>query len=202
VEVTVDREALEVSLRAHWSRGDLATTTTALLDGYGDELLGFLIAIARSHADGEEAFGVFCERLWKSMPRYRGECSFRTWSYTIARQAMGRVRRDPHRRRARPLGDARLDEVAARVRSRTASHLRTEGKAELGALRDELPDDDRALLILRINRRLAWKEIARVLAVDEPDDAALARQAAALRKKFERIKDALRARRAAANGER
>ena len=50
------------------------------------------------------------------------------------------------------------------------------------------------LLILRVDRRLEWVEIARVLAGDDGlvDDTSLKREAARLRKRFQIVKDRLR----------
>ena len=60
-------------------------------------------------------------------------------------------------------------------------------------LRAKLSPDEQALLTLRVDRELEWREIARVLADDElADDAAVTRAAAGLRKKFERLKEKLR----------
>jgi RNA polymerase sigma-70 factor (ECF subfamily) len=54
------------------------------------------------------------------------------------------------------------------------------------------------LLILRVDRRLDWTEIARVLLETPehlpPDAAALKREAARLRKRFQIVKDRLRER--------
>ena len=49
---------------------------------------------------------------------------------------------------------------------------------------------DRALLVLRVDRGLSWNDLARVLNEDgEPlDDAALKRESARLRKRFQLLK--------------
>jgi RNA polymerase sigma-70 factor (ECF subfamily) len=81
------------------------------------------------------------------------------------------------------------------VRSRTAEYLRSETKDKVDAIRAKLAPDDQSLLVLRVNRGLGWNDIARALA--EPDevlaDKELVRRAAALRKRFQRLKDELRA---------
>ena len=59
-----------------------------------------------------------------------------------------------------------------------------------------LAPDDQTLLIMRIDRELAWSEIALVMSDAEPgalSEAQLKRQSAALRKRFERLKQELRA---------
>ncbi|MGH7269838.1 MAG: hypothetical protein ACREJ3_05350, partial [Polyangiaceae bacterium] len=51
-----------------------------------------------------------------------------------------------------------------------------------------------ALILLRVNRRLDWKEIARVMAHEGEavSDGVLAREAARLRKRYQVAKDTLR----------
>jgi RNA polymerase sigma-70 factor (ECF subfamily) len=74
--------------------------------------------------------------------------------------------------------------MAAAVRSETLSFLRSEKQTALQKLRDELPEDERMLLILRVDRRMDWNQIARVL-TDETEGDALASAAARLRKRFQ-----------------
>jgi RNA polymerase sigma-70 factor (ECF subfamily) len=185
---------LEDRIRAAATAGDWAGATTIAIEGYGDELLGYLVAMTGSVVDADDAFSFVAEHLWRSLPAFRWDCSLRTWAYGIARQAIGRKRRDPHRRRAVPL-DAVVSAAAAKIRTRTATFLRTESRDRIAALRAQLAPDDQTLLILRVNRKLPWREIARVLADDDAasTDAELTRRAAALRKRFERVKDQLKA---------
>ncbi|MBL8743041.1 MAG: hypothetical protein JNK04_18155 [Myxococcales bacterium] len=65
---------------------------------------------------------------------------------------------------------------------------------KLAELRASLPEQERELLILRIDRRLAWQDLARVLAEDgELDtDVELKKRAARLRKQFQALKERLR----------
>jgi RNA polymerase sigma-70 factor (ECF subfamily) len=87
------------------------------------------------------------------------------------------------------------EEPAHRPRSSTKPWQRTVVKDRFRALRESLAPHERMLLVLRVDRRLPWMEVARVMAdPDEPMTAeALARRAAALRQQFQRIKDHLRA---------
>lgn len=188
----------EDAIRARCAAGDWGGAATAILERYGRELLEYLVAIARSEADGADAFSQFTEDLWRGLPRFRWQASARTWSYTLARHALARVRRDPARKpgRAVALDDApEVARAADHVRSRTISYLRTAVKDRVAALRDELSPEDQAVLILRIDRKLEWRDVARALADEddqELDDAELAKRSAALRKRFERIKNDLK----------
>ena len=190
-----DRAELEASIRAAATAARWNDAATLALNGYGDELLGYLVAMLRDETAASDAFALCAEDLWRGLPRFRWECSFRTWAYGLARHAIARVKRDPHRRRATALDDAPVAMLVEQVRSRTATFLRTETKDKVAALRAALDPDDQTLLILRLNRGLPWREIAHVLAGDdEVAPAALDRQAAALRKRFERLKTELKAR--------
>jgi RNA polymerase sigma-70 factor (ECF subfamily) len=67
---------------------------------------------------------------------------------------------------------------------------------KLTSLRDELPVEDRTLLILRVDRDLAWDEIALAFA-ENPEafsDEERKREAARLRKRFQLVKERLVAR--------
>jgi len=168
-------------------RFDVATTLT--IETYGGELLGYLAALVRDAIEADDLFASICEQLWTSIPEFRWDCSMRTFAYTLARSAWCRLVRDPRRKIAKtPLSDAPLSAVMERVRTATAAHMKTESKDRLAELRAELDPDDQTLLILRINRKLAWREIAIVMA----DGEDVERKAAALRKRFERLKVELR----------
>src|SRR5262245_39081811 len=96
----VDREALEREIRERHQRGDHESAATAAVRGYGPEVLGFIAALLDAEADAHDAFGAFCEDLWRGLPGFRWQCSFRTWAYTLARHAAQRVG-EARRRRAR-----------------------------------------------------------------------------------------------------
>ncbi|MGE3766565.1 MAG: RNA polymerase sigma factor [Kofleriaceae bacterium] len=187
----------EAPIRAACGAQDWSRAATLVVELYGRELLEFLVATARSEVDGAEAFSIFTEQLWTSLPKFRWAASARTWCYTLARRALARVRRDPHRKsdRAVAIDDAPVAAMVQKVRTDTLSYLRSAVKDRVVTLRDQLDPDDQALLILRIDRKLSWREVAMAFADedDEPlDPAELGRRSAAMRKRFERIKDELR----------
>jgi RNA polymerase sigma-70 factor (ECF subfamily) len=190
------RAKLERDVHDACQRGDYPRALTLALTGYGPELLGFLVAVQPSEA--EDTFAELAEALWRSMPRFAWDSSLRTWVYAIARNIMRTNRRDARRREKRGVraGDSAFERLAARVRTETLAFLKTEKRTRLQALRDALSEEDRMLLVLRVDRRLAWDDIARVLQaapVDAPLDAgALRTESARLRKRFQVVKDRLR----------
>jgi RNA polymerase sigma-70 factor (ECF subfamily) len=185
----VDRER---ALHAAAQDGRWTDVAVAALELYADEWLGYLVALTRDQAVADDVFGQLLEDLWAGLPAFRWDCSLRTWSYALARNALHRSRRN--RRRTVPLDD-RIEELATQARSRTATFLRTESRDRFAAIRARLDRDAQSLLILRINRGMSWRDIARVLPDPDgdADAAAITRRAAALRKQFERLKSELRA---------
>ncbi|MFV8756395.1 RNA polymerase sigma factor [Nannocystaceae bacterium ST9] len=196
--MTRDSESLdpEADLRALCEAQRWSDATTLVMQRHGRELLTYVVAIARSETDGSEAFSQFTEDLWRGLPRFRWQSSVRTWCYTLARNALFRVRRKARRAGlAIALSDApELERAAEQVRSATITYLRTQVKDEVAALREQLSPEDQAILILRVDRKLGWTDVARALADEgeELSDAELKRRSATLRKRFGRIKAELK----------
>lgn len=175
--------------------GDHDAALTATLEAYGAEVMGLLYALHRDETQASDAFAVFCERLWTSLSSFRWQCSMRSWAYRIARAASVDQRRADGRRAARmvPLSED-ASRIADRVRTTTLTYLRTERKTAIQRLREELPPDDQTLLVLRVDRELSWKELAAVFLDEkgvEPEGAALDRESARLRKRFQLVKKRL-----------
>jgi RNA polymerase sigma-70 factor (ECF subfamily) len=183
----VPDESLERTIAAHLAAGEHSQAATVALGGLGPQILGYLVATLRDDDAANDVFGQFSEELWKSIGTFRAESSFKTWAYKLVMHAIGRHRRDPHRKRGRAFDSAELSAIVAHVRSRTAPFKRTEIKDKIARLRDSLDPQDQSLLFLRIDQGLAWKDVVAVVAeAGEPVDAA------ALRKRFERAKARLR----------
>ena len=106
-------------------------------------------------------------------------------------QAANRWRPTPYKKARRPQPAAAGVIEEALVRTVTRPYLRTEVKSELTRLRESLDPEDQLLLILRLDKDLAWRDIALVFA-DGDADADLERLAATLRKRFQSVKDRLR----------
>lgn len=192
-------DPIEVAIREAWDRNDFDVAISTALDKYGDELFGFLMGLARDQTQAEDAFSAACERMWRGLPSFRWESSLRVWAYRITRNEFLRTTRDVARqRKGVPISQvASIQKAVERARSTTPPHERTEVKDRFAELRAELDPEDLMLLGLRIERKMAWADIANVLAAadeerrDTPPDA---REIATLRKRFARLKDRLRAR--------
>jgi RNA polymerase sigma-70 factor (ECF subfamily) len=186
------RLELERELRARVEAGELERATTLAITSYGPELLGYLQAMSRDDDLASEAFAIACEQLWKHLARFRWDASLRTWLYQVARNALTRLRRMPGQRAERNIPLSLVTSIAEVQRQSTAIHQRTESKNALRELRESLSPDDHELLLLRLDRGMAWKDIARATSDEELGAAALTARAAMLRKRYERVKAELR----------
>lgn len=194
--VFVVQESLEQEIRAYCNDENWERAMTVATRGYGPEVLGYLIAVADRETDATEAFSLFCERVWRGLPTFRWEASFRTWAYVIARNELRRHLAGERRRgaRERPLAEVpAVEQVVDHVRSQTAAFLRTAVKDKFSALRSELSQLDRDVLVLRVDRGLSWNEVVEILSESTASDGS-ALTSAGLRKRLERVKKQLRTR--------
>ncbi len=184
------RPEVEARLRALCASGDIHESTTVALRAYGPELFGFLLHGMGDEAVASDAFAQLSEDIWRGLPGFRWESSFRTWAYRLARHAAfhERERRRRDRKRAVPLSAFEgLEAIVAQVRTETLTFLQTESRSQLSRLRDELTEDERMLLTLRIDRGLAWPELAAIWE-EGAEEIDLPRASARLRKRFQLLK--------------
>lgn len=190
-EERVGCDPVETRIRLAIAYLDWRTATNLVLDAYGAELYGFAMAITADEIDAEDVFAHTAADVLRQLPSFRGDCSIRAWAYRLVRHAWLRQLREPMRRR--PLSET--PDLFERTKTITQTFRRPEVKEALDAIRGDLGPEDQTLLILRVDRRLTWREIARVFSPAEvTNDEALAKRAATLRKRFDRLKEELAAR--------
>jgi RNA polymerase sigma-70 factor (ECF subfamily) len=168
--------------------GDPHGAATAGLGAYGPQIHAYLGGVLGDRDLADDAFSDFAERLWRGLPKFRREASFKTWAYQIAWSAAQDRLRDPFRRRARPLDEASISKLVQSLRSATPMHVKTETKYRFDELKRHLDHHDRALLLLRVEQNMSWRDVAIALA----DDGAAPLSEASVRKRFERLKGRLR----------
>jgi RNA polymerase sigma-70 factor (ECF subfamily) len=185
-------ERIKAALAAQ--RQDEALRLT--LDGYGPELYGLLLAELRDADRAQDVFALFAEDLWKGIARLSLRSTMRAYCYAVARHAKFRyldavVRKE---RRAMPLSQADWQVLVAQVRTETEEYLRTSTKDRIAQLRDDLAEEERTLLTLRIDRGMSFREIAEALAEPDTSEAELKKDELRWRKRFQLVKDRLRER--------
>ena len=139
----------------------------AFFDAYAGPLLGFLTRMLEDRAAAEDALQETMLRVYRRIGDYREKGAFRAWVYRIATNlALTELRR--RRWTAPGTADAGCGDPPD-----PASYDALEGL--LGSEQDrliragfmELPDGQRAVLLLRIRDRMSLKEIAQALCLPE-----------------------------------
>ncbi|MEO8704278.1 MAG: sigma-70 family RNA polymerase sigma factor [Kofleriaceae bacterium] len=185
-------DPFESQVRALIDAGDIDRATDLTVRQYGPELVGWLTSILPGEADAQDAFGWMSEELWRSLKRFDGRCSMRTWCYMLARHAATRQRKQPRREH-----EQLVSSVPSLVHAVT--HVWNTTRANAAQVRDvyaeirkSLDEDDETLLVLRVDRDLAWRDIAIVMLGEDAEADDVTKKAAALRKQFERVKEHLK----------
>jgi RNA polymerase sigma-70 factor (ECF subfamily) len=174
---------LDAEVAACLARGDTGAAASAVMRALGPGLLGYLAAVLRDVEDARDVAGEVAEQLLTSLPRFRGECAVKTWTYRIAWRAAMRARNHPRRARTTALRSSAAAALVAEARASTAAYRRPAALAWLERARAELSAADQSLLTLRLDRAMSWNEVAVVMSDGD---------VAALRKRYERIKARLR----------
>ncbi len=188
------REEVESAAREAWHAGDFNAATTAIIRGYGPEVMGFIGGRMQNATAADDVFALFCEDLWKGLPKFQWRSSLRVFCYVIARHAANRYGSRVLQPGKNHLGlskAAHLSVLIDKMRTSTAAYLRTEVKTRAQKLREKLSPEDRTILILRVDKQMSWDELAAIL---HDDDAAVdrKRETARLRKRFQLAKRRLR----------
>jgi len=173
---------LERRVRALVAAGDTAAAAEVAIRGLGPDVLRYLRALLRDEADAADAFSHVAEALWKGLPAFRGDSSLRTWTMRVAVHAAMSIRNEAWRRRVRRLATTEISALADEVR--TSSFVSADRRqSAVERLRQALSPEDRSLLVLRVDQRLSWAEIADVLSGEGRTVTA-----STLAKRFERLK--------------
>jgi RNA polymerase sigma-70 factor (ECF subfamily) len=180
----VNVEAELARLRAE---GRLSEAATLAIESYGPDVLGFLAAMLRDQITAGDAFAQACENMWKALPKFEGRSTLKTWFYTLARNAAIKLKQSPYDKLRVPLSE--ISEIADRVRS--AGFLSSGVRSKIAEIREELDEDDRAILVLRVDRAMSWNDVARVVE-GETADADITAAAARMRQRFQTIKKTIR----------
>jgi RNA polymerase sigma-70 factor, ECF subfamily len=175
-------QELEERIGELLDRQDYNGALTLAEQGYGPGILGYLHSMARCPTDADDAYGDFQLALVKGIRAFERRCLFRTYAYTIARNAMCKVAK-AHRPLGSPVGSSVPDPKSSRK-----AWQRTSALAQLERLRALLTDEERELFVLRVDREMPFSEIALVLSSGTPHGMI---SEAACKQRFLRLKDKL-----------
>ncbi len=180
-------ERVEADVRALLAGGDDAGAAAAAIRFHGDEVFGFLLGALDSAGAAAEAYAGFGARVRREIGLFGWRCSLRTWVYSVSRRELAEHAR-------RPPGTAARSSLAPVILAGPTATLpaRSTGTAAvIAALRGRLPPEDRALLILRIDRELSFPELAVTSLGEAAPPGHLLREAERIRAQLQRIRDDL-----------
>ena len=114
----------------------------------------------RDHGEASDAMQDAFLKAWRALPRFKGDAAFATWLYRVAvNTCLSRL--SARRPTPDPLAHAAV--VADPRESQAAGLLRREQASAVRRAVDQLPDRQRATVILRVFHDLPHAEIAAVL---------------------------------------
>jgi DNA-directed RNA polymerase specialized sigma24 family protein len=181
----VDAEAQRLALD-----GREREAADLLLSHLSSEIRSFLHRMLSDVVLVDEAHRATGERLPQEIPHLLTECSPRSWSYIVARREASRCRTrraagSGHEMAAKPLQTG----VLPMGNTSTIDTVSTTCRDELEQLRASLSDEERDLLLLRVEYGFAWKEVAcAFLEDDESDPDTILEEAARMRQRFRDIR--------------
>jgi RNA polymerase sigma-70 factor (ECF subfamily) len=167
---SINHAEIERQVRSCLQAHDPRAAAARALENLGPDVLRFMSARLADRAQAEEGYLQFSEDVWVGLPAFRWESSLRAWMFVLARSAATRVSRKRRREVELPPGFANLPQLREHVRSTTARYLRLDIKDRMREIRQRLDEDDQTLLILRIDRKLEWDDLA-VVMNEMPSDA-------------------------------
>jgi RNA polymerase sigma-70 factor, ECF subfamily len=164
-------------------------TFNLLVERHRNDLVGFLYRMVFNHAIAEELAQDAFLRAYKSREAYQPTAKFTTWLYSIAMRLALNWIRDNKLRRSQPLEgrfpDGRPREFADSGPRPDAVVLQQELRAVLRQAIAELPERQRAVLVMHRYREMTYGQIGAVLdTTPQAVKSMLFRAHAALRQKM------------------
>lgn len=179
-------------VRQALAAGDEVRATVRLLDAYGAEVFGFLAGVLDDVGEARAVYAAIGERARERLVTFGWPCGLRTWLYAIAHRVIGEVRQSS----ASP-GEPVSAELPERGTTRPPPPRSR--SAALAHLRSSLPLHDREMLVLHVDRRMTWDELALVFLGEDASAKDHALEILRLQARYRLLKDWL-AREAAVRG--
>ena len=152
------------SLMLAWAAGE-ASAFEVLYGRHRGPLFRFLLAQLRDRPLAEELYQDVWQRVIAARATWRPEAAFATWLYRIAHNRLNDHWRAQRHRPPAPL-DAELRTAALADPEHPGSVAeQDEQRQRLQQALDELPDEQREAVLLRLQQELSLEEIGRITGV-------------------------------------
>ncbi len=162
---------LERRVRALLDRGDIAAAADLLLGEYGADVFGFLVGVLEDKRMARAMYGGVVERVTAELSAFQWKCSPRVWLYSLARRELNQRRAAP-----RSIADTEVWRHAGLV-------------TVIGAVRRALTEEERELLILRVDRLLDWYSLAITQLGETAVFTVIVSEARLLRRRIEALRE-------------
>jgi len=157
-------EPSDRSLIARWRTGD-QRAATLLVERHAPALARF---VAASGTDAREAVQELVQdtfvRAFGSLESFRGESSFRTWLFTIARRLVLDRRRSARRRRQ--VAEVQEEDAATEFDALDVMVADETGR-QLRRVVQRLTPTQREVFLLRVGEGMSYREIAQAVGTTE-----------------------------------
>ncbi len=140
---------------------DYRGALTALMDAYGGELYRHCLAVLGTEALAADVHQLVFVHAFRDLNKFRGESSFRTWLYAIARHRCLDALRARRRFRRRFETRSELPETASATSLEDVADARIRARALHLAL-EELPAKVRVPVVLRYIDDMSFAEIGEI----------------------------------------
>lgn len=186
---------LEQELSRLLDAGQTDAAATLAIRGYGPELLAFLHSRLQKLDAAREAFSWLAEDLWRGMAGFQRKSTVRTWAYAVARNAAHRYADRALRERFQAVPISQVSRTSALEVRLPSTHSTSD---RLMRIRQQLDEEEQTLLTMRVDKELPWREVAMMFLysaepTDDVDEALLSREVTRLRKRFQLLKQKLKA---------
>ena len=179
--------------RAH-DMPEMEELITSALEIYGDSIRDRLKGRYKDVQLAEEVFSHFTIRLIECIDKFQAIGSLHAWLRTVADNVANDY--DRKRKRNREQADETLDMTAGAslwsTRTATKPWKRTTAKDKLSEVRNQLSADEQRLLVLRVDRRLSWNDVANAWTPAPGNEEEIKKLAGTLKKRFSRLQDKLK----------
>jgi hypothetical protein len=155
-------------------RGDVSAAAALFLDKYGPDVFGFLSGVLEDTRVARATYKGFVKRVSAELPAFQWKCSPRVWLYYLARRELEARRSSATRSESKQVGETEVWRDAGLIKV-------------IGAVRRTLSEEERELLILRVDRLLDWYSLAITRLGETAMFAAIVTEARVLRKRIERL---------------
>lgn len=147
-----------------WAGGDLPAFQ-ALYDRHRKRLFGFLLGQLRDPGLAEEIFQDVWQRVIAARANWQPDAAFSTWLFRIAHNRLNDHWRASRHRPPAPLDAESRVQAVADARTPESELSGSEERRRVEQAMDQLPPEQRDVLVLRLEQELSLEEIGQITGV-------------------------------------